>query len=313
MLSPMAGITDMPFRLLCKMMGCDFTFTEMISAKGLYYGSAATKRLLETSKAERPCGVQLFGSDPGILAKMAQYLEEAYSGELALVDINMGCPAPKIVNNGEGSALMKNMPLAAKIIEQVANAIKLPVTVKFRKGWDEAHINAVDFARMAQECGAAAVCVHGRTRAQGYSGRADWDIIGEVKALLTIPVFGNGDIYSAKDALALKAKTACDGVLVARGAQGNPWIFSQIKAALNGCAFLEPTVQERIKTALMHAQLQHQFMGAAGIMQMRKHIAWYVKGLPGAALLRNSVNSCTTLFELETLLREYQNALEERL
>ncbi|OQA15745.1 MAG: tRNA-dihydrouridine synthase C [Firmicutes bacterium ADurb.Bin356] len=313
MLSPMAGITDAPFRLLCKTMGCDFTFTEMISAKGLYYGNAATNCLLKTYKAEHPFGVQLFGSDPNVLAQMAKRLEKAYPDDLAVIDINMGCPAPKIVNNGEGSALMKNMPLAAKIIERVSSAIRLPLTVKFRKGWDDANINAIHFARMAQDCGAAAVTVHGRTRSQGYSGIADWDIIGEVKALLSIPVFGNGDVYCALDALRLKAKTSCDGVLVARGAQGNPWIFSEIKAALNGNTIAAPSTGERIKTAITHARLQHQYMGEAGILQMRKHIAWYVKGLAGAAALRNSVNSCTTLYELEALLNEYQKALEARL
>lgn len=304
-LAPMAGVTDLPFRMLCREMGCDLTYTEMISAKGLLYGSDRTAQLLETSPAERPCAVQLFGSDPHILADMAKRVEQRYAHSFALIDINMGCPAHKIVGNGEGSALMRDLPLAARIIESVSRAVALPVTVKFRKGWDDTSVNAVEFGRMAEESGAAAVTVHGRTREQGYSGRADWDIIGEVKAALRIPVLGNGDVNSGTDARALLAHTGCDGVMVARGAQGNPWIFRQIKAALSGGAEEAPTMRDRVEMALRHAHMQCAYKGAHGLIEMRKHVAWYLHGLPHASVLREKVNTCATVDELDALLLKY--------
>ncbi|MDL2235987.1 tRNA dihydrouridine synthase DusB [Christensenellaceae bacterium OttesenSCG-928-L17] len=306
-LAPMAGITDMPFRLLCKEMGCDWAYTEMISAKGLNYQNEKTKQLLHIAPDERPSAVQLFGSDPDILADMAKRIAAEYAEEIALIDINMGCPAHKIVSNGEGSALMNNLPLAARIIEKTADAVRLPVTVKFRKGWDDEQVNAVAFARMAEESGAAAVAVHGRTRAQGYSGTADWDIIGEVKAAVRIPVLGNGDIYTAADALRMRAHTGCDGVLVARGAQGNPFVFREIASALRGEYCPPASVDERLHMALRHAQMQVAFKGAHGIVEMRKHIAWYIKGMPRAAQMRVRVNSCKTLEELAALLEDIKN------
>lgn len=306
MLAPMAGVTELPFRVLCRRMGCDLTFTEMVSAKGLQYQNARTQALLISAKEEQPCGVQLFGSEPAILSSVARELVERRAGEIALIDINMGCPAHKIVANGEGSALMKTPALAGNIIESVVKAVKLPVTVKFRKGWDEYNVNAVEFAKMAEQSGAAAVCVHGRTRAQQYSGRADWEIIAAVKAAVRIPVWGNGDVYSAEDALRLRKETGCDGVLVARGAQGNPFIFREITAALRGETCAPATVEERISLALIHARMQEAYRGAQGIIEMRKHIAWYLRGTKGAAALRARVNEVRSLPELETLLWEYK-------
>ena len=234
LLAPMAGVTDLAFREICRAMGADFSYTEMVSAKGLYYGSERTASLLAASPLERPYGVQLFGAEPEIVAGMAKRLaDEAHPG-LALIDLNMGCPARKITGNGEGSALMLDLPRAARIIESAAKSSSLPITVKFRKGFDAAHINAVAFARMAEESGAAMLTVHGRTREQMYSGKADWDIIAAVKTAVSIPVIGNGDVFSGQDALALRAHTGCDGIMVARGAEGNPFIFREIHAALAG-------------------------------------------------------------------------------
>ncbi len=311
-LAPMAGVTDLPFRILCRELGCDLTFTEMVSAKGLLYGNENTKELLATAPIEEPCGFQIFGSEPGIMADIARRLEEDYAGKVALIDINMGCPAHKIVGNGEGSALMRDVPLAAKIIAAVANAVKLPVTVKFRKGWDEASINAVEFARMAEDSGASAICVHGRTRAQGYSGRADWGIIGKVKAAVSIPVLGNGDIYSAKDMLRMRAETGCDGVLIARGAMGNPWIFRSCKAALSGEQEEIPSMEARISLAIRHANMQQEYHGAHGVVEMRKHIAWYLSGLSHAAQLRVRVNTCQSHAELEDMLLGYLKTHAQR-
>lgn len=308
MLAPMAGVTDLPFRVLCKRMGADMTCTEMVSAKGLHYGNARTKGLLETAEEERPCAVQIFGNDPAVMAETAKRIEQDHHPELTLIDINMGCPAPKITNNGEGSALMRDLPLASRVIEHVSKSVSLPVTVKFRKGWDDAHCNAVEFARMAEESGAAAVTVHGRTRAQGYSGRADWGIVGEVKAALLIPVFGNGDIYSAADALHMRAYTGCDGVLIARGAQGNPFIFREIKAALRGEHLEKAGAKERVDMALMHARMQQTYKGEHGIVEMRKHIGWYVRGFHNAAQIRAVINRCVTLSEMEGILLEAARA-----
>ncbi|HWR22034.1 MAG TPA: tRNA dihydrouridine synthase DusB [Feifaniaceae bacterium] len=307
-LAPMAGVTDLPFRILCRELGCDLTFTEMVSAKGLFYGNENTKELLQTAPAEEPCGFQIFGSEPAIMADVARRLEEEYAGKVGLIDINMGCPAHKIVGNGEGSALMRDMPRAAKIIAAVSNAVKLPVTVKFRKGWDEANVNAVEFAKAAEGSGASALSVHGRTRAQGYSGKADWGIIGKVKAAVNIPVLGNGDVYSAEDMLDMRQETGCDGVLIARGAMGNPWIFKECKAVLAGKRAAPPTLDERISLAIRHAGMQQEYHGEHGVIEMRKHIAWYLHGLPHAAQLRVRVNACRTREELEDMLLQYLKA-----
>ncbi|OQB23391.1 MAG: tRNA-dihydrouridine synthase C [Firmicutes bacterium ADurb.Bin182] len=306
MLAPMAGITDMPYRRICKMMGCDLTYTEMVSAKGLFYEGRRTKSLLCTAVEERPCAVQIFGSEPGLMAEMARRLTCEHKSELVLIDINMGCPAPKITGNGEGCALMRSPALASRIIEAVSKSSCLPVTVKFRKGWDEGSVNALEFARVAEESGAAAVAVHGRTRSQMYSGKADWDIIGEVKAALSIPVIGNGDVFSGFDAVELRRKTNCDAVMVARGARGNPWIFGEIKAALAGVEFKRPSDAERIDMAILHTCQMEAHIGAHAAAVMRKHIAFYVNGIPGAAKLRREVNACKTVKELVDSLKSYK-------
>lgn len=310
LLAPMAGVTDLAFRELCRAMGADFSYTEMVSAKGLYYGSERTASLLAASPLERPYGVQLFGAEPEIVAEMAKRLaDEAHPG-LALIDLNMGCPARKITGNGEGSALMLDLPRAARIIESAAKASSLPITVKFRKGFDAAHINAVAFARMAEESGAAMLTVHGRTREQMYSGEADWDIIAAVKTAVSIPVIGNGDVFSGQDALALRAHTGCDGIMVARGAEGNPFIFREIQAALAGKPYAPPTNAERIDTALAHARRLVECRGARAVIEMRKHVAWYLSGMRGASALRAQVNGIGSLAELEAMLTQYKRTLD---
>ena len=309
LLAPMAGVTDLAFREICRAMGADFSYTEMVSAKGLYYGSDRTASLLAASPQERPYGVQLFGAEAEIVSEMAKRLSEEAPEGLALIDLNMGCPARKITGNGEGSALMRDLPRAARIIEATAKASALPVTVKFRKGYDAEHINAVPFARMAEESGAAMVTVHGRTREQMYSGRADWDIIAEVKQAVSIPVIGNGDVFSGADALALRAHTGCDGVMVARGAEGNPFLFAEIKAALSGREYTPPTDAERIDAALAHARRLVECRGGRAVIEMRKHVAWYLSGMRGASTLRAQVNRIGSLAELETMLLQYRESL----
>lgn len=302
LLAPMAGVTDLSYRALCKELGCDFTYTEMVSAKGLYYGGPGSAALLETAPAERPCGVQLFGREPKLMAEVARRLCEGNRGELALIDINMGCPAPKITGNGEGSALMLEPALAGRIIEAVVKAGSLPVTVKFRKGFDENHVNALEFARMAEGSGAAMVALHGRTRTQMYGGKADWDIIAAVKASLSIPVIGNGDVFSGADALAMRAHTGCDGIMIGRGAQGNPFIFREIKAALKGQPYTPPSERERLDMAMEHIRRAVAHKGARAVVEMRKHAAWYLRGVRGAAALRVLVNAASTPEEMLALL-----------
>ena len=269
-LAPMAGVTDLPFRLLCKEQGAALCCMEMVSAKGIYYNNKNTESLLTVDERERPVSLQLFGSDPDIMAAMAAKIEHR---NFDILDINMGCPVPKVVNNGDGSALMKNPRLAGEIIEKMVKAVNKPVTVKIRKGFDEEHINAVEMAHIAQESGAAAVAVHGRTREQYYSGKADWSIIADVKAAVSIPVIGNGDILDAKDVIAMKEQTNCDGFMIGRGAQGNPWIFHQILHYFEtGELIGKPPLEEMITTMLRHARLQIEFKGDyLGIREMRKH------------------------------------------
>ncbi len=300
-LGPMAGVTDLPFRLLCKEQGADVLVTEMISAKALFYGNRNTIPLMETRPEESPVGVQIFGSEPELMADMAATLE---GKGFSFLDINMGCPVPKIVGNREGSALMLNPELAGQIVKKVSERISLPVTVKFRKGFDEDHVNAVEFARILEENGAAAIAVHGRTRVQYYSGEADWDIIRRVKEAVKIPVIGNGDIFSARDALSMREETGCDGVMVARGARGNPWIFREIRAALSGQEIpARPGREEVIRMLLRHARLSVGFKGEyTGIREMRKHTAWYTTGMRGSARLRDRVNHVSTMAELTELL-----------
>lgn len=303
-LAPMAGVTDLPFRLLCKEQGAALCCMEMVSAKGIYYNNKNTESLLTVDERERPVRLQLFGSDPEIMAAMAAKIEHR---NFDILDINMGCPVPKVVNNGDGSALMKNPVLAGKIIEGMVKAIDKPVTVKIRKGFDDEHINAVEMAHVAQESGAAAIAVHGRTREQYYSGKADWSIIADVKQAVSIPVIGNGDILDAKDVIAMKEQTDCDGFMIGRGAQGNPWIFHQILHYFEtGELIGKPPMEEMVKTMLRHAKLQIEFKGDyLGIREMRKHAAWYTAGYKGASKLRGRINDVESYDELEQLFEDF--------
>lgn len=303
-LAPMAGVTDLPFRLLCKEQGAALCCMEMVSAKGIYYNNKNTESLLTVDERERPVSLQLFGSDPEIMAAMAAKIEHR---NFDILDINMGCPVPKVVNNGDGSALMKNPVLAGKIIEGMVKAIDKPVTVKIRKGFDDEHINAVEMAHVAQESGAAAIAVHGRTREQYYSGKADWSIIADVKQAVSIPVIGNGDILDAKDVIAMKEQTDCDGFMIGRGAQGNPWIFHQILHYFEtGELIGKPPMEEMVKTMLRHTKLQIEFKGDyLGIREMRKHAAWYTAGYKGASKLRGRINDVESYDELEQLFEDF--------
>lgn len=310
MLAPMAGFTDMTYRALCREQGCDFTFTEMVSAKGLCYGGKSAE-LLETAPIERPCGIQLFGREPDIMADMARRICREHNGAVALIDINMGCPAPKITGNGEGSALMKEPLQAARVIEAVARASSLPVSVKFRKGWDSASENYLDFARMAESAGAAMVTLHGRTREQMYSGAADWDAIAAVKAALTIPVIGNGDIVDAPSALAMRARTGCDGIMIGRGALGFPFIFPEIKAALKGTPYAPPSNRQRLDLAIRHIQGIVAHKGPHAVVEMRKHIAYYVRGMKGASAFRANATRAETAEEMIDMIRRFADEAGE--
>lgn len=302
-LAPMAGVTDLPFRLLCKEKGAGLLCMEMVSAKAILYKNKNTQALLEIDPQENPVSLQLFGSDPDIISQIAHEIEER---PFDILDINMGCPVPKIVNNGEGSALMKNPVLAGKIIEKTVKAIQKPVTVKIRKGFDDEHVNAVEMARVAQESGAAAVAVHGRTREQYYSGKADWDIIRQVKEAVSIPVIGNGDLLTAEDVIAMKEQTGCDGFMIGRGAQGNPWIFEQILHYFRtGEKLPKPSAEEVTDMILRHAKMMLEFKGEyTGIREIRKHAAWYTAGYPNSAKLRVAINAVESYEELERLLKK---------
>lgn len=300
-LAPMAGVTDLPFRLLCKEQGVGLVCMEMVSAKAILYKNRNTEALLTIDQGERPVSLQLFGSDPEIMAEIACQIEDR---PFDILDINMGCPVPKVVNNGEGSALMKDPKLAGKIIEKVAGAVKKPVTVKIRKGFDDEHVNAVEIAKIAEASGAAAVAVHGRTRAQYYSGKADWDIIRQVKEAVSIPVIGNGDLRTAEDVIAMQQQTGCDGFMIARGAQGNPWIFRQILHYFEtGEQLQKPSLAEMSEMILRHARMMIEYKGEyTGMHEIRKHAAWYTGGYPNSSRFRGKINEVETYEELEKLL-----------
>lgn len=297
-LAPMAGVTDLPFRLLCKEQGAGLLCMEMVSAKAVHYNNKNTEALLEIHPEEVPVSLQLFGSEPDIMAETAARIEER---PFAILDVNMGCPVPKVVNNHEGSALMKDPKLVGEIVNALVKAIKKPVTVKIRKGFDDEHVNAVEIAKIAEANGAAAVAVHGRTREQYYSGKADWDIIRQVKEAVKIPVIGNGDVVDALSAKRLMDETGCDGIMIGRASQGNPWIFKEITQYLDTGVLPErPSMEEVRNTILRHAQLQLQYKGEyIGIREMRKHVAWYTAGYPNSARLRQKVNEMETFEELE--------------
>ena len=300
-LGPMAGVTDLPFRLLCKEQGAGLLCMEMVSAKAILYNNKNTETLLEIHPDEQPVSLQFFGSDPKIMSEMAKRVEER---PFDIMDINMGCPVPKVVKNGEGSALMKNPKLVHEIVSAMVKAINKPVTVKIRKGFDDTCINAVEIAKIIEDAGAAAIAVHGRTREQYYSGTADWEIIRQVKEAVSIPVIGNGDVTSPQKAEELVKQTGCDGIMIARGAQGNPWIFSEMIAyEQTGQLPDRPARREVREMMLRHARLQLQYKGEyLGIREMRKHVAWYTKGLQGSAKLREEINRVESYAELEELL-----------
>ena len=316
-LAPLAGVSDRAFRNICRDCGAEYTVSEMVSAKALCYEQLSKKEnvpvrtapLASVYTGEMPLAIQLFGSEPQFMAEAARLIEErSYRGctsdtAPAAIDINMGCPVPKIVGNGEGSALMKNPKLAADIVGAVCRATKLPVTVKIRAGWDKDSINAPEMAKRLEDAGAALIAVHGRTRAQMYAPSADWNVIADVKKSVTIPVIGNGDILSAGDALRMYEQTGCDGVMIARGALGNPWLFTEIRARMEGREYIPPTLEERLRTALSQVEFMVKEKGErVAVAEARKHLSWYTKGMEGAAAARMAINNAATLSEMHAIL-----------
>lgn len=300
-LAPMAGVTDLPFRLLCKEQGAGLICTEMVSAKAIYFKNKNTESLMEIDERERPVSLQLFGSEPDLMAEIARQIEPR---NFDILDINMGCPVPKVVNNGEGSALMKNPKLVHGIVSKVSKAIQKPVTVKIRKGFTEDSVNAVEIAKILEDAGAAAVAVHGRTREQYYSGQADWEIIRKVKEAVSIPVIGNGDVDSPLKAEALVKETGCDGIMIGRAVQGNPWLFSRILHYQQTGELLPGPGMEEIKEMILrHAKMQLEYKGNyTGMREMRKHVAWYTTGMPHSASVRRMVNEVESYEQLEELV-----------
>ena len=302
LLAPMAGVNDLAFRQLCVECGVDLTYTEMVSSKALSFANEKTRHLLDRAPNEERVAVQLFGHEPQTMAREAAWVEEQMGDALAYIDVNMGCPARKIVKKGDGSALLTAPDTACDIVRQVSAAVEHPVTVKFRKGYHEGEDVAVEFARRIEDAGAAAVAVHGRTAAQFYSGVADWDVVARVKQAVAIPVIGNGDVRSGSDVVALVERTGCDAVMVGRAAQGDPWLFARVKAALQGGEEpASPTVEERVAMAHRHAEILSHRMGN-NLVYMRKHVMWYLHGIPGAAHARGELNRCVTLSDFDRVL-----------
>lgn len=308
-LAPMAGVTDLPFRVLCKEMGADLIYTEMVSAKGIYYDNKNTEALLQVLEEERPVALQLFGSEPKLMAEMAKKIEPR---NFDILDINMGCPVPKVVNNMEGSALLTNPKLVGEIVKSVSSAIEKPLTIKIRKGFGKDECNAVEIAKIIEDNGAAAIAIHGRTREQYYTGEADWEVIAKVKEAVSIPIFGNGDVTSPELAQKMLDYTNCDAVMIARGVRGNPWLFKQIKEYFEtGSYEAKPSIEEVVKTIKRHARLQVQYKGEyTGIREMRKHVAWYTTGYHESSRLRSRVNEIESIEGLDALLDEYLECIK---